>query len=289
MNFKSVTMILLLTVQIFCHSSISLAAPPQDELNQYLAQLGWTQQDLENYLSYYEIPLDKINSVEELQSFLGTPINPNNYQQLLTKYNLTDNQLQSLLAQYGDSIDQYKFIEDLDTAVDFYKNHTNTLADIKSDLDKVGITQQEVTKLFGYLSQVEENNKNQLDKTQVLDTNLEDFLSTSDPANLTSNEIDELANIINEMIDLYDINVKFKMNNQNITLKQLFEMDNPSGNLYTAIYSNDGELLMDFNLPADSLQGIIAGWDELLSLGILSNDLVDFLHDQKYDNANLFK
>lgn len=267
----------------------SLAAPQTNELNQYLAHLGWTKQDLLEYLSYYEIPLDEINSIESLKNILGTPINKNNYQQLLTKYNFTDKELQNLLNQFGDSFNHYKFIEDLDTALGFYTNHNEFMTGFKSELAKVRITEEEVEKLFGHLLQVEENNKTQLDKMQVLDNRMEKFLIALDPADLTSTDIDELVQILTEALDLYEIQVKFKMNNKNITLNQLLKMSEPPGNLYTAIYNKQGLLLMDFIIPADFFQGILNGWDEILHLGELANEFVDYLHNEKYNNLQMYK
>jgi processed acidic surface protein len=199
----------------------ALAAPPENELNQYLAQIGWTKQQLMDYLNYYEIPLDELSSVADLKDVMGTPINDQNYHKLLTKYNLSDQELKNLLSQFGDSLENYTFIEDLNTSVDFYENHNNMMGEIQNELGKIGITEQEINKFFDYLSQVEEDNKSQLDKIQALDTRLEKFLDESDPTQLTNSEIDELAQILTQVFDLYEIQVKFKMNNKNFDLSNL--------------------------------------------------------------------
>jgi hypothetical protein len=59
----------------------------------------------------------------------------------------------------------------------------------------------------------------------------------------------------------------------------------------TSIYSKIGELLMDFTIPSEFFQSIVDGWNQMLHLGDLSNKLVDYLHDQKYNfiNGKMYK
>lgn len=293
MFFKKSIWIGLLSFQLLLlpNGPTVSAAPPENELNQYLAQIGWTKQQLMDYLNYYEIPLNEFNSVTDLKDIMGTPITKENYHELLTKYNLTDQQLKDLLSQFGDSLNDYKFIEDLDTSVDFYVNHGDIMGEIQDELGKIGITDQEINKFFDYLNQVEEDNKNQLDQLQMLDTRLQKFLDETDPTQLTEDEIDELAQILTQIFDLYEIQVKFKMNNKDITLNNLLKMQEVPGTLMTSIYSKTGELLMDFTIPAEFFQSLVNGWNQILQLGDLSNELIDFLHDQKYNfiNGKLYK
>jgi processed acidic surface protein len=261
-----------------------LAAPPENELNQYLAKIGWTKQDLMNYLAYYEIPLDEINSVTDLKDLLGTPINSNNYQELLSKYKLSDKQLKALLDHFGDSLSEYTFIEDLDTTVGFYLKHDDFMAEIENDLNELGITDQEVERFFDYIGQVEENNKNQLDQLKLLDARMEQYLNQTTPTDLSKDQVAELAEIFTEASDLLEIKVNFKMNNQDISFQNLLEMEDIPGNLYTSVYSNAGDLLIDFNLTSDFFQSVVNGWDEILHLGDLSNEFVDLLHEGKYNS-----
>ncbi|OIK15713.1 processed acidic surface protein [Bacillus sp. MUM 116] len=289
MSYKKTLMTCLLSILLLSNVPFASATPPENELNQYLSDIGWTKQDLIKYLNYYEIPLSDFNSVEELKSILGTPINPKNLRDLLTKYNLTQSGLNALLAEYGDSLNKYKFIEDLDTTVGFYKGHDDYMAGIKDELKKIGVTEQELKHFFTYLSQIEEKNKNQLDQIDSLDYRIEKFLETADPTALTNEQVNELSQILTTAFDLYEIQVKFKVNNKEIPLKDLLNMNVPSGNLYTAIYSKKGELLLDFTLPAEFFKGVVAGWEELIHIGELSNELVDYLHQQKYNNARRYK
>src|SRR5690349_19633205 len=103
MFYKKTFLTCLLSILLLSFAPFASATPPENELNQYLTEIGWTKQELLDYLDYYEIPLEDFNSVEELKSVLGTPINSKNLQDLLTKYNMTQSELNALLDHFGDS------------------------------------------------------------------------------------------------------------------------------------------------------------------------------------------
>jgi processed acidic surface protein len=282
---KKSVVISLLSLLLLIHVPGAMAAPPENDLQQYLAKIGWKKQDLMDYLTYYEIPLNEINSVADLKDILGTPVNEENYQELLNKYKLTDKQLKTLLSHFGDSLSEYKFIDDLDTSVSFYIQHDDFMAEIENDLNELGITDQEVERFFDYIGQVEEKNKNQLDQLKLLDARIEQYLNKTTSSELNKEQVAELAEIFSKATDLLEIKVNFKMNNQDITLQDLIEKEDIPGNLYTSVYSNTGNLLIDFNLTSDFFQSVTNGLDEILHLGDLSNEFVDLTHEGKYKSV----
>ena len=285
---KSLAMSLLSFQLLLSIGANALAAPPEKELNQYLTQISWTKQDLLDYLNYYEMPLDAFDTVDDLKEALGTPINAENLQDLLAKYQLSKSELNSLLSQFGDSVNDYKFIEDLDDSLAFYTNNNGSMGQLMNELAKIGVTKQEIKKFFDYLTQVEENNKNQLDQMQALDVRMEQFLETADPTNLTDRQLNELADILQNLFQAYEIQVKLKLNNKAVTVKDLLTVKKP-GNFYAAIFSKSGELLLDFSIPAELFQKATAGWEELIHIGELANEFVDYLHEEKYNGMELYK
>ncbi|MFC6604971.1 processed acidic surface protein [Ectobacillus funiculus] len=92
--------------------------------------------------------LDDFETTEDLQAMLGTPITDENLNDLLKDYSLTREQLNSLLAEFGESLDDYKFIEDLDNAVDFYVNHDEELEESEALLSQIGLTEEEVDRFL---------------------------------------------------------------------------------------------------------------------------------------------
>ena len=285
---KSVFAGFLTFLLLMLNVPMASAAVSANELNQYLAKIGWSKQELLDYLDYFEMSLDDFDSAEDLQAFLGTPITSQNLQELLTKYNLTQNELNELLNQFGDSLDEYKFIEDLEDSLAFYTNHDDFMEQLQNQLAKIGITEQEIQNLFEYLAQVEENNKKQLDQMQSLDYRIEQFLETADPTKLTDEQLNELTDILNDLFDVYEIQVKLKLNNKEISIADLLKLNEP-GNLYTSILAKTGEPLLDFTISAEFFEGIMSGWEALVHIGELANEFVDFLHDQKYDDLEIYK
>ncbi|WP_180960296.1 processed acidic surface protein [Neobacillus cucumis] len=286
-----VILLCLLTIPILMNVSSADAAPPENELNQYLAEIGWTRQDLQDYLDYYEIPLDDYNTVEDLKEVMGTPINSKNFQELLTKYGLTEKEFNDLMDHFGDNKSEYKFIEDLDAAVDFYVNNDEYMAEVESGLGEFGITEEEAERFFNYLAEVEEKNKNQLDQIMTNDTLWEKFANVEDPSQLSDADLDEVARILEQTIALYEVKMSFKVNGQAVTLKDLLKMEEPpAGNLSGSIYSStSGELLIDFNIPKEyfeSLEAVVEG-EDMLHLGEISDDYVDHMHEEKYEDVQL--
>ncbi|SFB04517.1 MULTISPECIES: processed acidic surface protein [unclassified Bacillus (in: firmicutes)] len=286
---KKCWLICLLTFSFLFGTSSVYAAPPENELNQYLAQIGWTKQELQDYLANFEISLEDFETVEDLKLFVGTPINATNLQELLTRYSLTEPELNELLDHFGDSVSEYEVIEDLDAAVDFYVNHDEYMADVETELAKIGLTEAETEKFFTYLAEVEEKNKDQLDQMEAFDARLEKFLFVDDPSELSDEELDEVVQILTETIALYEIDVKFKVDNKDISLKELLKMKELPNSLAASIYSTAGELLIDFSIPAEFFESMSAleEGEEMLHVGELSDEFVDHLHKEKFENNGM--
>jgi len=283
-----VLLVFMLTLPFLMNVPSANAAPPETELNQYLAEIGWTKQELLDYLSYYEIPLDDFNTVEDLKDVMGTPINSQNFQELLTKYGLTEKEFNDLMDHFGDNVNDYKFIEDLDASVEFYVNNDEYMAEIENALGEFSITEAEAERLFNYLADVEEKNKDQLDQIATNDTLWEKFLNVEDPSQLSDEDLNEMVQILEQTIALYEIKINFKVNGQPVTLKDLLKMEEPpKGNLYGSIFSNSGELLFDFNIPQEFFESldVVDNGEDLLHLGEISDDYVDHMHEKKYEQG----
>jgi len=283
-----VLLVIMLTLPFLMNVPSANAAPPETELNQYLAEIGWTKQELLDYLSYYEIPLDDFNTVEDLKDVMGTPINSQNFQELLTKYGLTEKEFNDLMDHFGDNVNDYKFIEDLDASVAFYVNYDEYMAETEKALGEFGITEEEAERFFNYLAEVEEKNKDQLDQIATNDTLWEKFTNIEDPSQLSDEELNEMVQILEQTIALYEIKMNFKVNGQPITLNDLLKMQEiPKGSLSGSVYSTSGELLFDFNIPQEFFESldVVDNGEDLLHLGEISDDYVDHMHDKKYEQG----
>ncbi|SMQ86615.1 processed acidic surface protein [Bacillus sp. OV166] len=287
MVYIKAMLICLLTIPFLFNVPSAQAAPPENELNQYLAEIGWTKQEFLDYVDYYEIPLNDYNTVEDLKEVLGTPINSNNFQDLLIKYGLTEKELNDLMDHFGDSVNEYKFIEDMDATVEFYINADKDMAEVEKALSDLGITEAEAERFFNYLAEVEEKNKDQLDQMATNDTLWENLMNVEDPSQLSAEDLDELVRILEQTIALYEVKVNLKADGQAVTLKNLLKMKEPPGNLSGNVYSTSGELLIDFNIPREffeSMEAIVDG-EDMIHLGEISDDYVDHMHEEKYEDA----
>ncbi|MEH7415718.1 processed acidic surface protein [Neobacillus drentensis] len=283
-----VLLVLMLSLPFLLNVPSANAAPPETELNQYLAEIGWTKQELLDYLSYYEIPLDDFNTVEDLKDVMGTPINAQNFQELLTKYGLTDKEFADLMDHFGDNVNDYKFIEDLDASLEFYVNNDEYMAEVENALGEFGITETEAERFFNYLAEVEEKNKDQLDQIATNDTLWEKFLTVEDPSQLSDEDLNEMLQILEQTIALYEIKMNFKVNGQPVTFKDLLKMEEPpKGNLSGSVYSTSGELLIDFTIPQQFFESldVVDNGEDWLHLGEISDDYVDHLHEEKYEQG----
>jgi len=262
------------------------AAPSENEINKYIADIGWTKQEFLEYIDYYEIPLDEY-TMAGLKELLGPPINSKNYQDLLIKYGLTEKELNDLMDHFGDSVKEYKFINDLDSTVEFYISANKSMAEVEKALSDTGITEAEAERFFNYLAEVEEKNKDQLDQMTTNDTLWEHLMTVEDPSQLSDEDLDEMVRLLEQTIALYEVKVNFKADGKAVTLKDLLKMKEPPGTLYGSIYSTSGELLIDFNIPREyfeSMEAIVDG-EDMIHLGEISDDYVDHMHEEKYEDA----
>ncbi|MFC0272298.1 processed acidic surface protein [Metabacillus herbersteinensis] len=96
------------------------------DFDQFLVEIEWDKQDYIDYLESKDWPLDYFESIDEL----GTPLSEEGVQSVLVKYELTRDELNALLVEYGD-IEEGEdvldgtyliFNEELDSYVDSYLN-----------------------------------------------------------------------------------------------------------------------------------------------------------------------
>ncbi|WP_404455343.1 processed acidic surface protein [Oceanobacillus kapialis] len=81
-----------------------------------------TEEDIEYSLSLYEETLDNYDSLEDLESFLGEIIQKDgsNLKDVYEIYEFKKADLEALLAENGETLEDYVFLDDLYQAIDFY-------------------------------------------------------------------------------------------------------------------------------------------------------------------------
>ncbi|MGR3764183.1 processed acidic surface protein [Rossellomorea sp. NS-SX7] len=100
--------------------------PNEPEFEEFLMNIGWDKQDYIDYLESKEWYLEDYESVEDL----GTPLSKESVQLVLQEFDLTRDELNELLVEYGDIEEGQDvlegtwiiFSEELHEYVDFYLN-----------------------------------------------------------------------------------------------------------------------------------------------------------------------
>lgn len=277
---------------VFIAQQTAFAALPQNQVDQILSELGWTTNDLTEYLDYYELSIDDFETIEDLKSMLGTPITDENLADLLLQYEITRSELDTLLAEFGESVEDYFFIEDLDIALSFYLGHDEEMAELEAFMALIGLTDAEVDSLFTHFMELDET---------LLEQQMEDIISRLDPffmledtTKLTEAQEDELVAVLKDMMTILQLDPRFFLVDKNgvetaATFKELMGMEELYGNeLLIQLYSTEGELLLDMQLSEEMLSSefLIESGIEFAQVGDLAGELTTLFHNRLPDTAS---
>ncbi|MGN7941017.1 processed acidic surface protein [Virgibacillus sp. 6R] len=292
---KKLVSALFVAVLLFNNNIISVfAAPPEEEVNKLLSEMGWTQEDLQNYLDYYEMSLADFDTIEDLKGELGTPINERSLTKLLTKYNMSRDELDKLLAGFGETVDDYWFIEELDVSIDFYLNHDQYMKEAEEMLALIGLEEEEVDRFFNHLMALDETVLEQ--RMEEVAARLEPFLTVDPESELTEDQLNELASIWEEMMGLLQLAPKLYLvntegNKTDISFGRLMNMEEMNGNsLLIEIYDTQGNLLLDMQLSEDMLSSefLLDAASQFTNVGDLAGELTNIKHEQLPKTASPF-
>ncbi|GGP10000.1 processed acidic surface protein [Oceanobacillus neutriphilus] len=181
----------------------------QKNLDTYLTEISKergftvTKEDIEFSLSLYESYLEEFDTVEDLKEFLGQVIHKdgNNLKQIYKDYDIDRATLDETLAEFGQTLEDYVFLDDLEMNIDLY---LYILIPKDPDFDqKLADYLEDATKIRGF--QVTQNHiENSL---ALYGSNLNDFKT-----------VDELSDFIGEIInkDLSNVGPYFGLDQEDI-------------------------------------------------------------------------
>ena len=268
------------------------AAPPQQEVNKILTELNWTEQQLIQYLDYYELTLDDFETGEDLRMVLGTPITPELLAELLQQYEITRQEMDVVLAEFGETIEDYYFIEDLDVALSFYLDHNGEMAEIEEFFSLIGLTEAEVDALFTHFMELDEK---KLEKQmENIMQRLDPYLMMDEATELTDAQQDELIGLFQEIMEALNLKVQFTLVDDNhvetiVTFKQLMDMEELYGNdLLISLYNLHGEMILDMRLSEEMLSSefFIESGIEVAELGDMAGELTNMFHERLPNTAS---
>ncbi|WP_078555706.1 processed acidic surface protein [Bacillus alkalicellulosilyticus] len=185
----------------------------------------------------------------------ATPITDDSLNELAASYDITVAEIDGILAQYGESTEDFETIEDIVG----YLEMDEEIEEVDFDeffelLVAFDITEEEFLALLEHVSaldpvDLEERLIALLDRVEALP----DFESAVD---LTDAHVEELAAIWGEFLDIFQMQAEYYMISEEdyyeISLRDLLYLESTNGyDLLIELYNYDGEFLADILITAD--------------------------------------
>jgi processed acidic surface protein len=200
--------------------------------------------------------------------------------EILADYDLSREELDVILAEYGTSVEEHETKQELEEAVNFYINHLSVLKDLEEFLASIGISEEEADRLFEHLAEVDSD---QLQQQMVaIDTRIEDVMMASD-SKFPNAEKEELSALFAEMMNLMQIVPTFYLIDVNreqtaISYEELLQMNEFTQEaLLVQLQNTNGELLADVELTKEMLSGdfVLSSFEKMADVGELVAMLPD--------------
>ncbi|WP_175987247.1 processed acidic surface protein [Bacillus sp. Marseille-Q1617] len=231
----------------------------REELNELLVEYGdieegqdvldgtWIifSEELHEYVDFY------------LNGWEGTPIDDENLMQLMKDYGFDSIEaLEQFLKENEDSIENYQYIEDLELAVDIYVNGGANLDEVYGLFTEIGLTDDELEKLFAHFETLAFEDPAFLDQLIQLSERMMAFEEFETAEELTAGQIAELMDIFHELLQLFELETSYYLvkddEKQAVSFETLMTMDTTNGyNLLMELYNKQGNFLADLLLTAD--------------------------------------
>ncbi|EWG09077.1 processed acidic surface protein [Cytobacillus firmus] len=156
MKRLSIVIASILLLSLF--PAVSLAAPSDEEVAEFLEETNWSEEGLNDHLEYFwDMSIEDFETIEEMIEYLGEPISEENLQQLLAGYGFeNEEELTALLVENGemettdDVRDVFRYIDALDSTVSFLTYTGTEINDetLQQLLTDYGLTKEELLSLL---------------------------------------------------------------------------------------------------------------------------------------------
>ncbi|XKE94516.1 processed acidic surface protein [Metaplanococcus flavidus] len=233
-----------------------------EEFAAFLESINWTKEDYLAYLDSKDWGLEYFSDVSEL----GTPLSEEGVQKVMKDFDLTREELNALLVEYGDIeegqdvLDSNMYIifnEDLYFYVEWYLDDENNI-DL-NDLDiftEVGLTEEELDRLFEHFITLNFEDETFLDQLDALLQRLDAVPYFESADDLDAEEIAILLDIFDDMMNLFEVETKYYLTDSTektaLTLTALLALETTNGkDLLIEIFDREGTFLADIVLTAE--------------------------------------
>lgn len=276
------------------------------ELTDYLSEVSTirgfevTDADLDESLATFGLAKDDFATLDEMKEVLGDVIKADlsNLDTIYEYYELDQASLTQLLSEYGEDLNDYIFINDLDMDLYFYtgaaeQDSAETGSGAFPTFDKtmlldmiseIGLSEDELTKVQEHYVTIMEDLESAEVQSQLEDLNTRMMVIaesinskvTADPNyKPTQTEMNELSAIYEEMLSVYQLDLGISIVKDGvvtpITLAELMLLSDIEGaDLLIKIYNADGQLLADAEIPNELIEEQLG--DIIGNIGDSSND-----------------
>lgn len=273
----------LLIIGLFPQSAMAALSPTFEAdilsyLNEISAVRGFeiTREDFDATLATYGFDLEDFESVEELKTYLGEVIKADlsNLKEIYKIYDLNEETLQQLLAENGEELNDYIYLDDLDFSVYFYKEFGSMEEDPNFNLEifdellpmlleQFKLTDEEYKRIEEYLEPYMEYFESSEFEDKMMEIS-DRLLALSDvllSEELTDEQISELTSIIEDLysalkIKLVFIHVKDGVETELSILEMLQLEDISDSSFIIKVYGVDSQFLADVEISNEFIKQI---------------------------------
>lgn len=268
----------VMCIFVFGYSYYVEAAVRVADVAPYIREVGWTEMDLHRYLSQYHRTLADFATAEELKQWLGPPVTEAGVERVLQRYQLTKEELEALLGQFGETVQDYTWMNDLDTAVRFYLRSYEHMQRVHDVLSSLEFTEDEAKRLFDHVRALSANGKREL-KAQA--ARLADGDSDS---GAVADIWQQLLRILQLKADMYVVTTGQM---KPVSAHELLAQKTLDADVWIALSDEEGRRIMDLQLPkrTNVAEAIVEAEKELLMAGQLAYEMKGALYGQKMANT----
>ncbi|MCM3609892.1 processed acidic surface protein [Planococcus sp. MERTA32b] len=235
-----------------------------EEFKEFLKDINWTKEDYLAYLESKDWGLEYFSDVSEL----GTPLSEEGVQKVMKDFDLTREELNALLVEYGDIeegqdvLDSHMYIifnEDLYFYVEWYLSPDVNVGIEFGDMDiftEIGLTDEELERLFEHFMTLDFEDEAFLTELDSLLVRLEAVENFESADELDAEQIAILLDIFDDMMNLFKVETKYYLTDGKektaLTLAALMTLETTDGkDLLIEVYDREGTFLADMVLTAE--------------------------------------
>ncbi|MED4532394.1 processed acidic surface protein [Metabacillus fastidiosus] len=223
------------------------------------------KEDIEAILAIYETNTEEFETVEDLKDFLGEVIKADlsNLDYFKESYGMDQSAVFQLLKENGKDINDYVYMDELEEMIwssGVFPGLDEEMADelLAIFQQEIDLTDEELERLMEHFMSLEEelSNPATIERLETLGNRMMAFEDFDMAAELTAEQIGELASIYEELLSIFKLKASYSLVKEGsetpISLMDLMNLTELKGaNLKVKLYNTDGEFLADFIITGE--------------------------------------